>query len=201
VIFFCFYVFNLIFFISLNIFIFIGLFYIGGSFYPSEFINITFRNIIDWYNYSNGGVLCINTSSDINMTIDRCIFVSCNGYEGGGIFLYNPSPLINIMRCRFENNTAEYGNDIYDESKSSSCLPSVISDTCTTSDKSKSVICNFTSKSVITTPCIDKIVYFYFLFLFIIFFYFYISFFVFRMIIIRVGVMLPQLITPALITV
>lgn len=132
-----------------------------GSFYSSEFTNSTFKNITTIDLSTHGGVLYMNTSSDINMTIDRCIFVLCKAYQGGVIYLYKPSFSIGIIRCRFEDNNGSSGSDIYTHSSSSSCLSNAIIDSCTTS-VSEGVICFDsylnTSTSFDADLCVDKIV-------------------------------------------
>jgi hypothetical protein len=137
--------------------IFIGIFYIGGPLIPSHIINTTFQNIYSLYEYTHGGVLHINTSSYNNLTLERCIFSSCKNSELGGA-LYLDCSLINITRCRFENNYAsDRGYDIY--VYFSPCLPEtdIITNSCTTSTSTTSVYCVLSSKMLFTS-CEDKIV-------------------------------------------
>jgi hypothetical protein len=133
-----------------------GIFSIESDLYPSCIINTTFKNISDPSLFTDGGVLFVNTSSYTNFTIDRCIFSFCNGYYGGAIYLDSLSPSIVINRCRFENNRATYGTDIY--VFSSKCFsPNTITNSCTTS-RINNTFCSLVSFSGFLTSCLREIV-------------------------------------------
>jgi hypothetical protein len=136
---------------------------VGGSLSPSHITNTSFRNIIAGYGSTRGGVLYANTSSYINFTLERCIFASCvNAYHGGALYLDSSSPSVITTSCRFEHNSASLGFDIY--STSSSCFSGYTHfDSCTTSTSSQSVYCSG-YKSILPSPCDEKIVCFYILF-------------------------------------
>jgi hypothetical protein len=146
---------------------------VSGSLHPSHITNTTFRNISAKYNNTYGGVLYMNTSSYYNLTVARCIFASCTGtYSGGALYLDSSSPSVTITSCRFENNNASsYGFDVY--STVSSCFSGYTPiNSCTTSTTSQSVYCS-EYKSILTSPCDEKIVCYYLLFInyfFILFF-------------------------------
>jgi hypothetical protein len=146
----------------------IGIFYVEGPLVPSHIINTTFQNIYSLYKYTCGSVLCVNTSSYINLTLERCIFSSCYSYYGRALYLSPSSPFINIIRCRFENNYASYdlfdcGYDIYVDTSSCFSETEIITDSCTTSTSTSSVYCYDSSKTLFTT-CEDKIVLLHILF-------------------------------------
>jgi hypothetical protein len=148
----------------LYVYIFLGVLYIESDFNPSFLINTTFRNVSDPSSYTDGGVLYMNSLSYDNFTIDRCIFTLCTGYYGGAIFLDTLSPSIIINRCRFLDNTAVYGHDIY--VSSSSCFnPNTIINSCSAS-RIFNIKCDMLDYFKITEPCYKDIV------LFIIFFFF-----------------------------
>jgi hypothetical protein len=152
----------------------IGIFYINGPFTPSYIINTTFQNVYaifsSVFNGTYGGVLYVNMSGYNSVTLERCIFSSCrNSRYGGVLYLNSSSPFTNITRCRFENNSASYGHDIYVDIFSCFSKTDMISDSCTTSTWTASVYCSSSSKAVLTSSCEDKIVlshsFFFFFFL------------------------------------
>jgi hypothetical protein len=136
---------------------FVGIFFVGGSFYPSHITNTTFYNISTKFDSTYGNIIYMNALSYRNFTMERCIFSLCLGaYYGGVLFLSSSSPSVIIISCRFQDNSASYGSDIFSES--SSCFSGYTPiNSCTSSTTSKSVYCN-EYKSVLPSPCDVKIV-------------------------------------------
>jgi hypothetical protein len=100
----------------------------------------------------------MNTSSYSNFTLERCIFTSCTGASYGGVLCLDySSAFVIITSCRFENNSASsYGFDIYTDTYS--CFSGYTPiNSCTTSAVSQSVYCS-EYKSILPSPCNEKIV-------------------------------------------
>jgi hypothetical protein len=143
----------------------IGIFSINGPLVPSHMVNTTFKDIHALHGNTRGGVLFINTSSYINLTLERCIFLSCQDSNyGGALHLDSSSSFIIIIQCRFENSYATYrGYDIYVTDSSCFFGNDLITDSCTTSMSNASVYCDYSSRTLLTS-CEDKVVLLFFLF-------------------------------------
>jgi hypothetical protein len=90
-----------------------GIFYISGNLSSSSFTNSTFTNITFLPSQNSwGSAMYIETSNYSSFTIDRCIFATCKANYGGALYLYQNTPYIYLSRTRFENNDADFGDDI-----------------------------------------------------------------------------------------
>jgi hypothetical protein len=126
-------------------------------------MNSTFKNISDPAKYTDGGVLYLNSNNCINFTIERCFFISCSGSYGGALYLNSTSFSCSVIinHCRFENNSAILGIDIY--SFSSSCfLLNEITESCSSSPGA-GIACSSFIVARINTLCEERIVYYYLL--------------------------------------
>ncbi len=64
----------------------------------------------------SGGAIYLDGEVDNVVDISGGAISNCNAVYGGAIYTYYPT--INITKCKFENNSAEFGQDIYIRDKS-----------------------------------------------------------------------------------
>jgi hypothetical protein len=96
----------------------------SSSLPSSHITNNTFQNIRSGYIETAGGVLYISVSSEIMISVERCLFSSCSGaMYGGAVFINYTSSSVLLSMCRFINNTGTYGNDIYLSSEDCFTVP------------------------------------------------------------------------------
>jgi hypothetical protein len=89
-----------------------GIFMIYGNLSSSSLTNSTFTKITAIHTISAGGALIIYTPNTSSITISHCIFTQCKAEKGGALYLKLNTPYIYINHTRFENNSADYGDDI-----------------------------------------------------------------------------------------
>jgi hypothetical protein len=145
------------------------MFLIEGSLVSSSVTNTTFTNIASLHGDNYGGAMYISTPNYIYFNIIRCVFTHCQAFQGGALFFDWRSPYVYISYTRFENNKANYGDDIY--VLTSSCFNknvdgSIASSVCSTTPLGDRVNCSGDLSQLQNTCSEDVIVCDVFLFFF-----------------------------------